>query len=58
MHLTLKRLEAPGSGEVWWGGMGTLTWRQVVGRCGMWNSWRVDQEGDKVCIVKKKKIKE
>jgi hypothetical protein len=21
MHLTLERLEAPGSGEVWWGGM-------------------------------------
>jgi hypothetical protein len=21
MHLTLKRLEAPGSGEVWWGGI-------------------------------------
>jgi hypothetical protein len=22
MHLTFERLEAPGSGEVWWGGVG------------------------------------
>jgi hypothetical protein len=24
MHLTLKRLEAPGNGEVWWGGSGNI----------------------------------
>jgi hypothetical protein len=30
VYLTLKRLEAPGSGEVWWGGrwgMETFSWR-------------------------------
>jgi hypothetical protein len=26
-------------------------------RCEMWNSLKVDQEGDKVCTVKKKKKK-
>jgi hypothetical protein len=30
MHFTLKRLEAPGSGEIWWGrgwgGVGTSLW--------------------------------
>jgi hypothetical protein len=37
MHLTLKRLGAPGSGVVWWGrsgdggGMGPLSWRPRVG---------------------------
>jgi hypothetical protein len=48
MHLTLKRLEAPGSLEVRWGG----GWghprgdRGGVGRrCGMWNSRKVDGEG-------------
>jgi hypothetical protein len=41
MHLTLKRLEAPESGEVWWGGVG----RQGR-RYGMRNSWRADQEGN------------
>jgi hypothetical protein len=62
MHLTFKRLDAPGSGEVNLGG------RFVVGgrghpyvdggrRCGMWNSQKVDLEGDKICIVKKKKKK-
>ena len=24
MHLTLKMLEAPGNGEIWWGGVGAL----------------------------------
>jgi hypothetical protein len=39
MHLTLKRLEAPGSLEVRWGGSGASTWRQGVRRsCGMWSS--------------------
>jgi hypothetical protein len=32
------------------------------GRCGMWNSWKVNQDGDKIWTVKKrlknKKIKE
>jgi hypothetical protein len=39
--------------------MGASSWRQaVVGkRCGIWNSQRVDREGDKVCTVKKKKKK-
>ena len=48
MHLTLKRLEAPGNLEVWWGGgMGASTWRQdqVGMRCGMWNRQRVDSGG-------------
>ena len=31
MHPTLKRLEALGSGEVWWGGVATSSWRQVGG---------------------------
>jgi hypothetical protein len=50
MHLTLKRLEAPGSlevggrGQVGWR-MGTSMWRQGVGRrYEMWNSRRVDGE--------------
>jgi len=37
MHLTLKRLEVPGSLEVWWGGWGgdilVETGRRVMG-CG------------------------
>jgi hypothetical protein len=31
MHLTLKRLEAPGSFEVRWVGVGASTWRQGGG---------------------------
>jgi hypothetical protein len=54
MHLTLKRLEVPGSREVWWGegleehppGNGGKTY-------GMWNSQRMDQ-GEKIWTVKKK----
>jgi hypothetical protein len=44
MHLTLKRLEAPGSLEVRKGAGGASMWRWVgVGRrCGIWNSLRVD----------------
>jgi hypothetical protein len=47
MHLTLKRLKAPGSLEVRWGGAWEIsTWRQGVRRrCGMWSSWRVDGGG-------------
>jgi hypothetical protein len=43
MHLTLKRHEAPESGEVWWGGVGGLGKRYE-----MWNSQRVDWEGDNI----------
>jgi hypothetical protein len=58
MHLTLKRLEAPGSLEVrWGGGWGHSHGDRVVGRrCGMWNSWRVDG-GHKIWSVKNKLIK-
>jgi hypothetical protein len=46
MHLTLKRLEAPGSLEIKWvGGWGvkTSSWKQGVGRrYEIENSWRVD----------------
>ena len=55
MHLTLKRLEAPGSLEVRWGG----EWGHAHGnmwmgrRYGMWNNQRVDKEGDKVWTLKK-----
>jgi hypothetical protein len=56
MHLTLKRLEDPGSGEVWWGG--SRGWRHPHGyregrRYGMWNSQRIDWEGDQIWILKK-----
>jgi len=58
MHLTLKKLEAPGSREVWCHGvgMGTLWWRcrWVGGRSyGVWNSQRVNPEKDKVWTVKR-----
>jgi hypothetical protein len=54
MHLTLKRLEVPGSLEVRWGGCGgihieTGMWR----RYGMRNSQRVDG-GNKIWSVKNK----
>ena len=37
-------------GQVGWG-LGTSTWRQggVGRRCGMWNSRRVDREGNMEC---------
>jgi hypothetical protein len=58
MHLTLKRLEFPENGEVWWfGGWegGDILVETVWGRrYGMWNSQRVDQEGAKIWSVKKK----
>jgi hypothetical protein len=51
MHLTLKRLEAPGSLEVYWGRWGerTLSWRQGDG---MTKSQKIKQDGDKIWSVK------
>jgi hypothetical protein len=49
MHLTLKRFEAPGSGEVWWRRgrrMSTSSWRWGQGY-GLRNSQRADRKGDK-----------
>jgi hypothetical protein len=35
--------------------VGTFSWRwEVGGRYGIWNSQKVDQEGDKIWTVKKK----
>jgi hypothetical protein len=44
MHLTLRRLEAPGSLDVRWDGYGASTWRQggVGRRWETWSSRRVD----------------
>jgi hypothetical protein len=54
MHLTLKRLEAPGSGggsrgvEVGsWGDESTLFEAEGGRRYGMWNSQRAEQKGGK-----------
>jgi hypothetical protein len=61
MHLTLKRMEAPGSEEVWWGRwwrVGTFSQRQLVEmRDGMGNSQRVGQEGNKIWSEIKKRNK-
>ena len=59
MHLTLKRLEDPGSLEVRWGGggWGHPCGDRVVRRYGIWNSRRVSWEGNKICSVKKKEKK-
>jgi hypothetical protein len=48
MDLTLKRLEAPGSPEVWWGGGEWMVWSSswtqgVRWRYVLWSSWRVDR---------------
>jgi hypothetical protein len=55
MHLTFERLGAPGSGEVWWNGVGGGDVLLETGgrRYGIWNSQRVDQEEDEVWTVKK-----
>jgi hypothetical protein len=45
MHLTLERLEAPGSGEVWWDGQGGEILLEMGERNGMRSSKRVNQEG-------------
>jgi hypothetical protein len=42
MHLTLKRLEAPGCLEVWWGGGGEV---DILMETGMWGGGMdVEQE--------------
>ena len=54
IYLTLKRLEVPGSLEVWWGGVGAGDnphGDKGLGKKGMWNSWRVDQEVNKIWSV-------
>jgi hypothetical protein len=50
MHLILKRLEAPGSLEVWLCGVSRMGDgdKGVERRYGMWNSQRVDWEGNKI----------
>jgi hypothetical protein len=50
IHLTLKRLEAPGNLEVrlskeWGHPCGD---RDVERRCRMWNNWRVDGRQNKI----------
>jgi hypothetical protein len=54
MHLTLEILGAPGNEEVYWGGEYVLGDRGRGIRCGMWNSWRIDWEGDKIWNIKKR----
>ena len=45
MHLTLERLEAPGSGEAWWVGGGWV-WGHPFGDWGgVRNSGKANQEG-------------
>jgi hypothetical protein len=55
MHLTLKRLEAPESLEVWWcvGGDGFILMEKGGSgrRYGKWHNWRVDVEGNKIWSV-------
>jgi hypothetical protein len=43
MHLICKRLEAPGSLEVRWGGGGVIHMEERGRRCGMWSSQRVNE---------------
>jgi hypothetical protein len=59
MHLTLKRLEAPGCFEVRWNG----EWGHPRGDGGgvrrryvMWKSWWVDGRENKICSVKNRFI--
>ena len=56
MHITLERLEAPGSGEACQGGGvggGDILLEKGGRRNGMRNCGRVDCEGGKDCTVKK-----
>ena len=60
MPLTLKRLEARGSGEVWWGVWsvcGYILLDTGGRRNGMRNCQRADQEGNNDWTVKKQKQK-
>ena len=50
MHLSLERLEASGSGEVWWGGDILLEVREWEG---IGRGQSTDQEGDGIWIVTK-----
>jgi len=59
MHLTLKRQEAPGSFEVWWGGWGRdnlvetgVGWGREEGWDVEQSGWGVDLEGNKIWSVK------
>jgi hypothetical protein len=57
MHITLERLEAPGSGEACQGGGvggGDILLEKGGRRNGMRNCGRADQEGSKDWAVKKK----
>ena len=54
MHLTLKRLEDPGTLEMWWDGWGGdifLEAGRAGRRYGMWCSQRVDQKRNKIWSV-------
>jgi hypothetical protein len=53
MHLILKKLEAPGSREIWWCGGGNTFMETEDGRYGMSKSHRVDQEGNNTWTVRK-----
>jgi hypothetical protein len=57
MHLTLKRMETPGSLEVNWGGVvGASTWGRGVG-CGAVRGW-MGRAGKGIwCVKYKLKIK-
>ena len=49
LNLTLKKLEAPGSGEAWQSGsVGEHPHRGSGWRSGMWNNQRADWEVDKI----------
>jgi hypothetical protein len=52
MHLILKRLEAPRSGEAWWDGVGYTLMETEGRRNGMRNCRRVDQEDDNDWAIK------
>jgi hypothetical protein len=51
MNLTLERIEAAGSGAVWWGSVETSSWKRRE-RNGIRNIWRADQEGNNNWTVK------
>lgn len=53
-------MEATGSLEVWWGGWDGDILVETRGgtgwKCGIWNSWEVDGEGNKIFSLKIKEI--